>query len=339
MSFKKILVWALSLYLFCGCQKNESSSEVVIYTALDRMFSEPILKKFEAQTGIKVRVKYDTENTKTVGLTAALIEQKSRPICDVFWNNEIINTIRLQKLGILEVHSSVATNVIPPQYRDPEGYWTGFAARARVLLVNTEKISLEKAPKTLKELSQPQWAKQCGIARPIAGTTASHIACLFASWGVENAKNFLLQLRKNGVHIESGNKACARKVASGELAMALTDTDDAMIEILENKPVAIVYLDRDSHDFGTLFIPNTLALIRNSPHQENGKKLIDFLLSPEVEEILALCPSQQIPLNPKVKMKLSIPTPHEISVQKVDFRKAADLWESSRQFITQKFLP
>ena len=73
--------------LTVGCLSSEN--QVVVYTALDRDFSETIFDKFTEETGILVRAKYDTESTKTVNLTNALIEEANRPRCDLFWNNEI----------------------------------------------------------------------------------------------------------------------------------------------------------------------------------------------------------------------------------------------------------
>ena len=46
--------------------------------------------------------KYDDESTKTVGLTNVIIQEAGRPRCDVFWNNEILNTLRLEEKGLLE---------------------------------------------------------------------------------------------------------------------------------------------------------------------------------------------------------------------------------------------
>ena len=76
-----------------------------------------------------------------------------------------------------------------------------------------------------------------------------------------------------------------------------------MEEIKDGKPIAIIFPDRDSQPpsrMGTLFIPNTVALIKGSPNQAGGKKLIDFLLSTDIEARLATGNSHQIPLNPAV---------------------------------------
>ncbi|WP_372371537.1 extracellular solute-binding protein [Candidatus Uabimicrobium sp. HlEnr_7] len=322
--------------LMCSCTEKEKP-QVVVYTALDRMFSEPILKMFEKKTGIEVRAKYDNESTKSVGLTACIIEEKLRPRCDVFWNNEILNTLRLKKRGLLASFSPPQANNIPENYKDDEYYWTGFAARARVVIINTNKVAPQDYPKSIWDFAQKNWRGKFGIAKPVAGTTATHVACWFSFLGAEKAQKLLQSLKNNNVSIESGNKQCARKVAEGELFAAFTDTDDAMIEINDKKPVKIIYLDTEG--IGTLFIPNTLALIRNAPHPQNAKKLIDFLLSPQVEELLAKGPSSQIPLNSQTKVRARVKTPMQIKEMDVDFAQAASSWEEARNYVIKFFLP
>ena len=84
---------------------------------------------------------------------------------------------------------------------------------------------------------------------------------------------------------------------------------------------------------GTLFIPNTLALIKGSPHGDNARRLADFLLSPEVEKKLADGPSAQIPLNRSVNMKLRVESPQTIRAMDVDFADAASHWDKTARFL------
>jgi len=305
---------------------------------LDREFSQPVLDDFTEKTGIRVLPKYDIESTKTVGLTAAILAEASRPRCDVFWNNEILNTLRLEQKGLLETYSSAAAASFPEMYRSPTGTWHGFAARARVLIVNTKLVHDDERPKSIYDLADPKWKGKVGIARPIAGTTASHVACLFAALGEEKAKEFLRSLRANDVRILGGNKQVALAAASGEIAFGLTDTDDAIIEIDRAQPVAIVYPDREEGELGTLFIPNTIAIIKASPNSAAAKRLINYLLTPDVESKLALCPSAQIPLNPDVATKPRVETPKTVKAMQVDFTAAAMQWEAAAKFIQEEFL-
>ena len=318
----------------CWCR---SGPEVVVYTALDSEFCEPILADFTRETGIMARAKLDTESTKTVGLAEAILAEAQRPRCDVFWNNEILNTLRLQQRGLLEVYPCPAARDYPAEYRSPQGTWHGFAARARVLVVNTDLLPEGRRPESVEDLADPKWRGKAGIAKPLFGTTATHAACLFAYWGDDRAMKFFQQLKANDVKILSGNKQVALSVAAGQLAFGLTDTDDAIIEQEKGLPIAIVYPDQAPDDMGTLFIPNTVAIIRGGPNPESARRLVDYLLAPGVEAKLAAGPSAQIPLNRTVDAAVRVATPRSVKAMPVDFEAAAAKWDTAAKFLRDRF--
>ncbi len=328
--------WLLLGCVLAGCWAP-SGPEVIVYTALDREFSEPIFADFTAETAVAVQPKYDTESTKTVGLTEAILAEKDRPRCDVFWNNEILNTLRLKREGLLDTYYAPIAESYPAMVRSPKGLWHGFAARARVLIVNTEKVSAAEIPRSIHDLADPKWRGRAGIAKPLFGTTATHAACLFAHFGDEQAKEFFRGLSANEVNILSGNKQVALSVAGGQLAFGLTDTDDAIIEVEKGMPVEIVYPDQGEDGIGTLFIPNTLAIIRGGPNRPSARRLVDYLLSPAVEAKLAAGSSAQIPLNPDVEAEVRVETPRTVKPMQVDFDAAAEKWETAAEFIRDEF--
>ncbi|MHC4068613.1 MAG: type 2 periplasmic-binding domain-containing protein [Planctomycetota bacterium] len=132
---------------FAGCKgKEQARQEVVIYTSLDKVFSQPILDEFEKLTGIRVLAVYDSEATKTTGLVNRLIAEKNSPRADVFWNSETGRTIVLKQKGVLAKYISPSASDIPAQFRDPDGCWTGFAARCR-----TERAYLDFGAKRISK--------------------------------------------------------------------------------------------------------------------------------------------------------------------------------------------
>jgi len=322
-----------------GCGGNDEP-EVVIYCALDQNFSEPLLKEFEKRTGIEVRAQYDLEATKTVGLYQKIREEMSNPRCDVFWNNELMLTVRLKKLGALQPYSSPQAEGIPAKFKDPEGYWTGFAARARVLIVNTEILSdPSQWPGSYKDLIDPARKGQGGMARPLAGTTATHGTVLFQLLGEKGAKDFFRKLLDNGTHLTPGNAYLMRQVRKGEYAFGFTDTDDFRVAEADGFPVASVYPDQGEGECGTLLIPNSVAMIKGAPHSEAARKLIDYILSPEVEEKLAFSDSAQIPVRSGVKRPDYVKVPgKDFRAMIVDFDKAAGEYEKRQEFFREIFL-
>ncbi|MEO2045509.1 MAG: extracellular solute-binding protein [Pirellulales bacterium] len=321
---------------------SRTTNRVVVYTALDEEFSRPLFDQFTRLTGIRVLAKFDTESTKAVGLTQAILTERERPRCDVFWNNEIINTLRLDQLGLLQSYEPSQSALIPQSYRSPRASWHGFAARARVLVVNTHLVPIDRRPTSIEDLVDVRWQGKVGIAKPLAGTTASHAACLFAVWGDARAEYFFRRVKTNA-QILSGNKQVARAVSTGQLAFGLTDTDDAIIELESGRPVAIIYPDQPSSDglqeeaLGTLFIPNTVSIISKAPHQQAAQRLVDFLLSPATERQLAEGPSAQIPLNRSVRKLPRVETPRTVRAMQVDFQEAAEKWQIAAKFLREQF--
>ncbi len=280
-----VLLILTSLMLF-SCQP-EDGGRVVVYTSVDQMFAEPILEKFEEESGIKVDAVYDVEAAKTTGLINRLIAEKDNPQADVFWNGEFAQTVVLKNQDVLTPYESPEAADIPDYYRDPDGTWTGFGGRARILIVNQELISPEDYPSSIFELTKcgvP--ADKIGIAYPLFGTTATHAAALYAALGPDGGRAFFEELQEKGVRVVDGNSVVKDMVVSGELVMGLTDTDDAQLAVNKGEPVEIVFLDQEEGGFGTLSIPNSVAKIRGGANVQEARQLIDYLVSEEIEKEL-----------------------------------------------------
>ena len=86
-----------------------------------------------------VNAVYDTEETKSTGLANRLLAEKARPQADVFWSNEPVRTLVLKSRDVLAPYRSPNAKGIPAALVDPDGYWTGFSARMRVIVYNTKR--------------------------------------------------------------------------------------------------------------------------------------------------------------------------------------------------------
>jgi iron(III) transport system substrate-binding protein len=314
---------------------------VVLYCAQDQEFASGLLETFHQESGLPVDVKFDTEKDKSVSLFRELLHERSRPRCDVFWNNEVIATIQLARQGMLAPYDSPARAAFP-RWARAEDTWTPFARRCRVLVVNTERVRQADRPRGLLELTEPHWRGQFVMAKPLHGTALTQAVCLFQVLGPQKARDYYRGLKANGVKIAPGNKQVAEWVGSGSAAVGVTDTDDAIAEVEAGHPVVIVFPDatRPKDDaVGTLFIPNTLAILKGCPDPEGARRLVDFLLGPGVETRLAESGSRQFPVNPTLKPALppalaAAATAHEM---KVDWQKAADLWDEAQDFLRKEF--
>ena len=297
--------------------------DVTVYCALDQVFSEELIRDFERETGLDVRAEFDVEAHKTVGLVSRIRAESNRPRCDVFWNNEIAHTIALAEEGRLASYDSPSARDIPAAFRDPQHRWTAFAARARVLIVNTELA--DPAELTgLADLLAPEWKGQTAMARPRTGTTLTHAAALFlppeqGGLGEAGAREVLGGIKAAGVNLVQSNGQVMRKVREGHFAFGLTDTDDYNVAREEGYPVAVVYPDQGPDQRGTMVIPNTVSILADAPRPENARRLVDYILSRRVEERLAFSRSAQIPVRGDVPRPDHVRSAADFKVLPVDY--------------------
>lgn len=316
---------------------DSTSNEVVVYVATDQDIAEPILNKFEEQSGIRVKPVYDTESTKSVGLVNKLMAEKNNPQADVFWNNEVSRTIALKEDGVLAPYDSPEADGIPDQYIDDDHEWTGFSARARVLIYNTNLLAQEMLPGTLNDLLDPKWEGKIGLANPLFGSTTSYMISLFTVMGDDAAREYLTKLSENTVVLE-GNSMVRDQVAAGVLPIGFTDTDDVNEALESGEPVAKLFLGQNDDGLGTVVFPNSVMLIKDAPNEENGKKLIDFLVSVEAEELLAQSRAVQMPLHPDAVVPDGVLRVSDIKSMNVDWQMVADKSTEVQTFLQDLFI-
>ncbi|MGD9504442.1 MAG: extracellular solute-binding protein [Syntrophobacteraceae bacterium] len=337
METVKVAWTALAVFLMSSVvvQPAAHAKEVVVYTSEDQVFSEPVLKDFEKKTGITVKPLYDVESSKTTGMVNRLIAEKDHPKCDVFWNSEFAQTLVLKDKGVLAPYASPSAADIPKHFKDAEDYWTGYSVRARVLIYNTNLLKKEDLPKSLFDLTDPRWKGKFAMAYPLFGTTRTHMAALYVAVGPEKTQEFLKGLKANDALIVDGNSVVRDMVVDGEVPIGLTDTDDANAPIIEGKSVAVLFPDKGG--LGTLMVPNTVAMIKNCPHPEEAKAMIDYLLSREVESKLAFSEAAQIPVREGVKKPEQVPDVGSFTVMEADYRKVAENMDEAATFTQSLF--
>jgi len=306
----------LALLAIGACSKP---ADLVVYCSLDQVHSEPIIALFETETGLHVEAHFDVERNKTVGLVNRIFAERKHPYADVFWNNETAHTIRLKRAGLTSAYSSEQTQGIPKEFRDPEHHWTGFAARARVILHQSET---QEFPTLVHEIGQSPVNSVGAMAAPLTGTTLTHFAVWSTLFGRKAVLTWLKTARDSGLGITSGNANAMRRVCEKDFPWCLTDTDDAAAAQDNGFDVSVHYPGQSKEFPAVLVIPNTVCILNGAPHRAAAERFIDFVTSASIESRLAKSRSQQIPLRPGVEVPFGRPRPH------VDFAMLTIDWEA-----------
>ena len=279
--------------------QRPEADRLVVYCAHDSVYSEDVLRDFERETGIPLEIRFDTEATKSLSLVSLLVAERENPRCDVFWNNEVLGTMKLKEQGVLESYSGPGYERIPNQYRDPEGYWTGFGARLRVYIVNTDQLTA-----TDETIGAALAGDLSGVAvaQPLYGTTLTHYSILWQQWGAEKLKQWHRESRERGIVEVKGNAVVKNLVAAGKCSLGWTDTDDYFLAVDDDEPVDMRPIRTPQGE--TICIPNSVAIVKNCRHRKLAEKLVNYLLSEDVEVRLANSRSRQVPLGKVDESKL-----------------------------------
>ena len=277
--FLVIFYALLTLPLF----SSALAADVVLYTAVDHPYAAPIVREFEKQTGLRVTLVTDAEATKSVGLAERVRAEKANPQADVFWSNEPFHTINLASEGLLQPYESPSAREIADQFKDPEHRWAGNALRARVIAMATISSFI---PAGIEDLTRPDFKGKITMARPTAGTTGGHVAAIYVLFGEEKATAYFRKLRDNGIKLVGGNSIVAEQVGRGNFFFGLTDNDDITAAQANKGLVSQVLPDQGEGGYGTLMVPTTIGLVAGAKNEANAQKLIDYLLSREVEQKL-----------------------------------------------------
>lgn len=281
-------------------QRRPSVRSLTVYCAHDAVFADEIIRRFEAASGITVDVVYDEEASKSLGLTNRLIAERDQPRCDVFWNNQTLGTIRLRQQGLLAPCQGAGWSRIPAAFRDPEGYWTGFAARLRVYVIHTDQMPVTEA--AVSELLLSDQLQRVAIAVPLYGTTLTHYCVLAGQQGLDGLQAWHRALHARGIREARGNGAVRDLVAAGACSLGFTDTDDVFVALDQGQPVQMLPVRLEGGQ--TIVIPNSVAMLRDCPHPAEAREFIEFLLSEDTELRLAQSQARQVPLGPVSRERL-----------------------------------
>jgi len=336
--------------LLAGCGRSEGpgasgalsggAQKVVLYCATDREIAQDLIDQFEKETGIRVEAKFDTEAAKAVGLVQAVRQEKAHPQCDVFWGGGAFFCTIMANDGCLAPAPADLTQAEGSGPHDAQGRWLGFAAAYRVLIVNTNVLAPGERPHSYRDLTDPRFKGHIGIANPLFGGMAAHLAALFTKLGENGGRQWLAGLKENDCAICAGMADVKNRVASGELWFGITSTIDAHVAVDGGKPVTIIFPDQEAGGMGCLNGYNTVALVAGAPHPKEAEKLIRFLLTTQTERILSTGPGQNVGLLPQSVAEDVRPPwiPQGLHLMEVDWNEAVTAHPAATKAVKELLL-
>lgn len=276
-----------------------AASEVNIYSFRQPQLIQPIIDRFQAETGITANVVYADK-----GLVERLKAEGDNSPADVVLTADVGNLNDLVEAGVLQgVRSEVLEANIPAQYRDPEGRWFGLTMRARVIYASRERTKPEQISR-YEDLADPRFKGRVCSRSGKHVYMVSFIASRIAEWGEEQTERWLQGFKDNLTRKPQGNdRAQAKAIAEGECDVALGNSYyyGAMQANPEERAwaEAITLVFPNQADRGTHVNISGGAVASAAKHRAEAVRLLEFLSGDEAQGFYAE-QNFEYPVNPEV---------------------------------------
>jgi iron(III) transport system substrate-binding protein len=294
--------------------RPEATTSLTVYSGRDERFVGDLYKRFTAQTGIQLNVRYGDSAT----LAAALLEEGRNSPADVFVAQDAGALGAVASRGRLKVLPGSILNRVPKRFRAPGRRWVGISGRARVVVYNTDAVRPSALPATIWGYTQPRWRGRVGLP-PTNASFQAFVSAMRLRAGDDRTRDWLLALKANDVKFFSGNSQVVAAVASGELQVGFVN-HYYLYQLKEQQPSARAanYFLRGKNDPGALINVAGAGVVTSTSKTQAAQRLISFLLSPPSQRHFSRSPGRaEYPLIRTVRPRTGLPSLSSIEGAKV----------------------
>lgn len=274
------LLWLAS----CGGSNSSSGSaeSITLYSGRNEDLITPVIERFEAETGIKVNVRYGN----SADLALLINTEGDNTPADVFISQSPGAIGFLNGKGHLRQLSDEVLELVPASSRPADGTWAGITGRQRVLVYNPQLVDESELPSSVFQLAEPGYRGRVGVA-PQNSSFQDFITAMRSDLGDDVAAQWLAGMARNNSPNYPKNSAIVDAVIRGEVEMGLVN-HYYLLRVLAEEPNASGvnhYFAPD--DIGALVIATGAAVLGNSEVPEAAERLVEFLLSAEAQDYFA----------------------------------------------------
>ena len=274
-----------------------AANEVNVYSYRQPELIAPLTTAFTDETGIEVNVAFLEK-----GMIERLLAEGSRSPADVILTVDISRLAEAVEAGVTQpvASDSMQANV-PADFRDPDGHWWGLTTRARVVYASKDRVAPGEVT-TYEDLADPKWrgriCTRSGTHSYMTGLTSAVLYHL----GEDATRAWLQGLKANLARKPQGNdRAQVKAIWAGECDISIGNTY-YMGEMLEDAE-HLEWANSVRIEFpvfegsGTHVNVSGVAMTKAAPHADEALAFMEFLTSPEAQEIYAAA-NHEYPIAP-----------------------------------------
>jgi iron(III) transport system substrate-binding protein len=266
------------------------AAEVNVYSTREPGLIQPLFDRFTQRTEIKVNTVFLSK-----GLAERVAAEGASSPADLLMAVDVGNLVELVKRGVTQpIRSAVLEEAIPVGLRDVDGQWVALSLRARAILASNERV--KDPPLTYEALAEPRWrGKVCVRAGQHPYNTAL-FAAMLVKQGEAATAEYVNALKANLARRPGGgDRDVARDILAGICDVGLANTYYMGLMLSgaggpDQKrwgEAARVVLPTFKDRAGTHVNISGAALARHAPNRVDALKLLEFLATPEAQQIYA----------------------------------------------------
>lgn len=302
-----------------------------VYSGRNRPDLTAIYRLFESLTDTTVEV----EMIYHLDVERRLIDERDDPRADLLVTNSQVAVEAVRGTGIFEPYRAEVARGYDEWLRAPDYSWLSFTAWPRTAMINRRVLPDPAAwPRSLEDLATAPFRGKLCMATTNEETTVSQISAIRAAKGDAYAWDLIDRLLANGLRTYESNKATREGLIRDRNAVALVNSSNYHVFLMEGNPVGEAWLDQDDGGLGTHVEAHVVALVRGAENREGGRAFIDFLLSAETQTLLARM-FGETPVNPGAVTGTVRPL-SRIRRTPVSVAKITELRDSTRAYLTKK---
>lgn len=280
-----LAVISATLGALSGCGGGDP--DLVVYSGRSEPLLKPFLDEFAEREGLDLAVRFGD----TAELVATMQEEGENTRADVFVGQDAAALEQLDEAGLLQSYDALEET--PARYRSADLTWTGLSGRARVLAVQSDA----DAPESIFDLTDPSWNGELVGPLPSNVSFRDWVSAIRLERGDEFTREYLEGLKANGLETLTSNSEATRAVAEGEFGVGLVNHYYVELQNQEGADLEAVYTDQEAGGFGVVFNVASAGITQPAENVENAQKLMDYLLTDEVQERFAAA-NFEYPLRP-----------------------------------------
>lgn len=269
--------------LSCSSKKNEKKDSFEGKTLNVVATSEKYKKLFD-KFSEETKAKVEFLSMSSGEVIAKIKAEGGKPMADVWFGGGIDAFMKAKEDGILEQYKPEGFDKIKDGFKDDEGYWISKGITVVGFLVNGELLKEKglEVPKTWEELINPKYKDEIIMANPaVSGTSYANVKGLLDIYGDEKGWQYFEKLNSNIKFYGKRGKDPQEKVVAGEFAIGIIPIDKSAFDVAEKNNLTAIYPDQ------LFWVPEGVAIFKNSPNIELAKAFEDFILRPEIQQMIA----------------------------------------------------